>query len=242
MFKVSLLPASYRRHLQSRNTIDMVSKVALIILVCLFVVYGGVAIKSQILSSKLRNLESQNRLLEQQFPALQEYQSIYNDLQAVEKMVKSVTPEDSEAVDFFIKISNIQKTNQYVQFKTIDLEDWFTAGVCTIECTTQDYQSMKDFSAKFQSEDMKKAVAQVETTDVIVTDSDEGTTVDFKIVLTRSNAVEIPTNKPVYAAVTNEKGETQTNTDGEVQTTDIANTTAAAGSTTAGTETTTAKG
>ncbi|MBQ9376140.1 MAG: hypothetical protein IJU04_07405, partial [Ruminococcus sp.] len=66
------------------------------------------------------------------------------------------------------------------------------------------------------------------------------------MVLSMANAIEIPTNAPQYVTVTDAKGEAVTNDDGEVATTDVANTTAASGEATSGgaasSETTTGEG
>ena len=104
MFKVSLLPDGYRRHLEGRKKVDLVSKVALVVLVCLFIVYGGVTIKGQILKSKLSKIQQKNSQLEAEFPALQEYQLIYDNLLSAQKMIESILPKESEAVDFFTKV------------------------------------------------------------------------------------------------------------------------------------------
>ena len=240
MFRVSLLPDSYRRHLQSRDKIDIISKIALVILVCLFIVYGGVAIKNQVLNSKLKKLQSQNRQLESRFPELEEYQRIYDDLVSARKIVASITPKDKDAVEFFTIISN--QMPDYVEIKQIDLENWFTQGMCTLTCTVQDYQDLKDFEDMFKSEEMQETVKQVEVTSIERTVGADGSkSVNFTIVLSMANAIEVPTNAPQYVTVTDSKGEAVTNDSGEVETTDVANTTAAEGASDNG-ETTTGEG
>lgn len=241
MFKVSLLPDGYRRHLEGRKKVDLVSKVALVVLVCLFIVYGGVTIKGQILKSKLSKIQQKNSQLEAEFPALQEYQLIYDDLVSAQKMIESILPKESEAVDFFTKISNI--TPDYVQITQIDLEDWFSSGVCTLTCTVQDYQDYKDYVDLFTTEEMQEVVKKVETTGITRTVSADGEikSVTFTMALSLSNALEIPTVPPQYVTVTNESGEAVTDGEGEVATTDIANTTAAQSEST-GAETTAEEG
>ena len=111
MFKVSLLPDGYRRHLEGRKKVDLVSKVALVVLVCLFIVYGGVTIKGQILKSKLSKIQQKNSQLEAEFPALQEYQLIYDNLLSAQKMIESILPKESEAVDFFCENLTFESCN-----------------------------------------------------------------------------------------------------------------------------------
>lgn len=226
MFKVSLLPDSYRRRLQSRDKIDIVSKFALVILVCLFIVYGGFAIKNAILGSKLKKLERENTRLESEFPDLQEYQNIYDSLISARQVVASITPTDGEAIDFFTLIAN--KTPDYVQITEIDIEDWFTSGVCTLTCKVQDYQDMRDYEAMFKTEEMQEVVKQVELTSVQRQGSSSNDkAVVFTLVLSTGNAIAPDTQAPQYVTVTNENGEAVTDENGEVATTDVANTTAA---------------
>lgn len=239
MFKVSLLPDSYRRRLESRKKIDLISKVSLVILVCLFIIYGGVAVKGQILKSKLDKIEAQNRTLEAEFPALQEYQKIYNDLISAKKMVESISPQDPEAVEFFTLVSN--QTPDYVQITQVDIENWFTAGICTLSCTVQDYSDVQDYINLFKTEEMQKTVKLVQLTSITRTVNADGSkSVSFTLALSMSNAIVVPTAAPQYETVTDSKGAAVTNSDGAVATT-IVTTTASSDSTT-GTETTTKKG
>ncbi len=217
MFKVSLLPDSYRHRLESRKKIDLISKVALIVLVCLFIVYGGVAIKGQILKSKLENLEKKNAALVNEFPALQEYQNIYNNLIQVRKMIESVSPQDPEAVEFFTLVSNV--TPDYIQVTEINLENWFTAGICTISCTAQDYKDVQDYKSLFQTEEMQQFVKLVEITSIQRTvDSDNNKSVKFTLALSMSNALVVPTEAPQYVTVTDKDGEAVTDDEGKVET------------------------
>lgn len=228
MFKVSLLPDSYRHHLEGRKKIELVSKVALVVLVCLFIVYGGIMIKKQILKSKLSDIRAKNQQLEAEFPALQEYQLIYNDLVSAQKIIQSILPKDSEAVEFISTVSGV--TPDYVQITQIDLEDWFSKGICTLTCTVQDYQDYKDYVELFKTEEMQETVKLVETTGITRTVSADGQekSVTFTLALSLSNALEVPTVPPKYETVTDDNGKAVTDDAGEVQTTDIANTTAAA--------------
>lgn len=229
MFKVSLLPDSYRRHLQSRDKIDIVSKFALVILVCLFIIYAGFAIKNAVLESKLRKLERENARLENEFPALQEYQDIYDSLISSRQMIASITPSDGQSVDFFTKIAN--STPDYVQINEIDIEDWFSSGVCTLQCTVQDYQDMRDYEDFFKSEEMSEIIKGVEIANVQrQSSSNHNKMVRFTLVLSTQNALAPEEQAVQYVTVTNENGEAVTNEDGEVATTDAASATTAASS------------
>ena len=84
-------------------------------------------VKGQILKSKLKTIQRKNRAIESEFPALQEYQNIYNELGEVRKMIESITRQDPDAVEFFTMISN--QTPDYVQITQITLENWFKEGI-----------------------------------------------------------------------------------------------------------------
>lgn len=227
MFKVSLLPDSYRRHLQSRDKVDIVSRFAAVILICLFIIYGGFAIKNAVLESKLKKLERENARLESEFPALQEYQGIYDGLISSRQMISSILPSDGESIDFFTTIAN--KTPDYVQINEIDIEDWFASGVCTLNCTVQDYQDMKDYENFFKSEEMQEIIKGVELANVQrQSSSNHNKLVNFTLILSTQKALAPAEEAPQYVTVTNENGEAVTNENGEVATTAVTGDTTAA--------------
>lgn len=195
MFKVSLLPESYRRHLEGKKKKDIISKIALVVLVCLFITYGGIAIKGQILNSKLKKLQSANSELQMQFPALQKYQTIFNDLQSAQKMIESISPDDPDAVAFFTKISTI--TPDYVSLTKIDIANWFSEGVCTLTCTVQDYSDVEDYKAMFETEEMKKIIKSVQINSIQRTiDTDGNKSVSFTLILSMSTSVKASPESP----------------------------------------------
>lgn len=239
MFKVSLLPAVYRKRLEDKKKKDLLARIALIVLLCLAIVFSGVFAQGQILNAKLKKLERQNAELQNQFPALQQYQTIFNDLQSAKKMVESITPQDPEAVAFLTLIAN--NTPDYIQVKEINLENWFTAGVCTLTCTCLDYSDVNDFKASFETEEMQKTVKLVQLTSITRQVTENGDkAINFTLALSMSNAVQMPTEAPKYEVVTNKKGEAVTNDSGETQTAVVTQaSTAAAGSDSTAAETTT---
>lgn len=212
----------------------MLAKVALIVLLCLAIVLGGVLIKGQILNSKLKKLEQQNNQLQQQFPALQRYQTIFNDLQAAKQMVESVSPQDPEAVEFLTLVAN--QTPDYIQISEINLENWFTAGVCTLTCTCMDYSDLNDYKALFETEEMQKTVKLVQLTSVTRQVNEDGDkAINFTLALSMSNAVEVATEAPKYEVVTDKKGEAVTNKEGETETTMVTTKATTTGASDAGT-------
>ena len=217
VLKVSLLPAAYRKRLEEKKKKDLLARVALVVLLCLAIVNGGIFAQGQIMNAKLKKLERQNAELQQQFPALQQYQTIFNDLQSAKRMVESVSPQNPEAVEFLALIAN--NTPDYVQVKEINLENWFTAGVCTLTCTCLDYSDVNDFKASFETEEMQETVKLVQLTSITRQVTEDGNkTINFTLALSMSNAVQVPTEAPKFEVVTDKKGEAVTNDSGETQT------------------------
>ena len=217
VLKVSLLPAAYRKRLEEKKKKDLLARVALVVLLCLAIVNAGIFAQGQIMNAKLKKLERQNAELKQQFPALQQYQTIFNDLQSAKRMVESVSPQNPEAVEFLSLIAN--NTPDYIQVKEINLENWFTAGVCTLTCTCLDYSDVNDFKASFETEEMQKTVKLVQLTSITRQVTENGSkAINFTLALSMSNAVEVPTEAPKFEVVTDKKGEIVTNDSGETQT------------------------
>ena len=195
MFKVSLLPASYRKQLENKTKKELLEKVALLVLICLLIVFGGVFAKGQILSAKLKNMERENSKLEQQFPALQRYQSIYDDLKSTRGMMESILPKNKDAVSFIAMLSNI--TPDYIEVKDIRLENWFTSGICTMQCTCMDYSDLKDYQAILQSEDVRKVIQDVQFSGITHQTGEDGDkSVSFTVALSLSGSVQTPGDAP----------------------------------------------
>ncbi len=239
VFKVSLLPAAYRKRLEEKKKKDLLARIALIVLLCFAIVYSGVFAQGQIMNAKLKKLQQQNTELQQQFPALQQYQTVFNDLQSAKKMVESVSPQDPEAVEFLTLIAN--NTPDYIQVQEINLENWFTAGVCTLTCTCLDYSDLNDFKASFETEEMQETVKLVQLTSITRQITEDGKKqINFTIALSMSNAIQVATEAPKYEIVTNKKGEAVTNDEGVTETT-VVTTAATTGTSDSSTESTTKK-
>lgn len=229
VLKVSLLPAAYRKRLEEKKKKDLLARVALVVLLCLAIVNVGIFAQGQIMNAKLKKLERQNAELKQQFPALQQYQTIFNDLQSAKRMVESVSPQNPEAVEFLALIAN--NTPDYIQVKEINLENWFTAGVCTLTCTCLDYSDVNDFKASFETEEMQETVKLVQLTSITRQVTEDGNkTINFTLALSMSNAVQVPTEAPKFEVVTDKKGEAVTNDSGETQTAVVTQSADASGS------------
>lgn len=233
MLKISLLPASYRKHIEGKKKKDLISRVALVLLVCTLIIYGGVLAKGLILDSKLDDIKAENLKIEEQFPALQKYQEIFNSLKKSQEVIKSITPQSPEAVEFLNLIFN--QSPDYIQVLDVNLENWFTAGMCTLNCIAQDYSDVQDYVDLFKTEEMAKYVKLVEVVSIKRSTSSEGQkSVEFTLALSMSNAIKVETQAPQIVTVTDKKGEAVTNADGKAETSVVPNTTAAGGTTVAG--------
>ena len=79
VFKVSLLPAAYRKRLEEKKKKDLLARVALIVLMCLAIVYAGIFVQGQIMNSKLKKLERQNAELQQSVAGLEQLNAQYGE-------------------------------------------------------------------------------------------------------------------------------------------------------------------
>ena len=191
MFKVSLLPASYRKQLENKAKKDLLEKIALLVLICMLIVFAGVFTKGQILDSKLAKVQAENAKLEQQFPDLQKYQTIYDELNASRQMLISVWPKGIDATSFIVKLSNI--TPDYIEIKSLSLDNWFAEGTCTIQCKCMDYSDMQGYQNILQQGELKDSIASVQfSAPSRQVDADGNKSVEFTVVLGLSSAVAAP--------------------------------------------------
>ncbi|MCR4595124.1 MAG: hypothetical protein K5761_08730 [Clostridiales bacterium] len=130
MFKVSLLPASYRKKLLSKKRRNLIEKVAVIVLFCLLIVYAGIAARYIILSAQLKKVQNKNMEVEAQILELQKYKTIYDELEAAKKKVEDVKARDMSALEF---VSVVQATRpKYIRINAISTQDWQNTAICVI--------------------------------------------------------------------------------------------------------------
>lgn len=175
MFRVSLLPESYRKYMQGRATKDIVSKVALLILVCLFIVYAGFAVKNIVVENKLKQLERENNALLSRVPELQKYRVIYNDYNANQAAYQSIKPQGLSTTEFISRLIKDMPSNVHV--KQIDL----TNGSCTLDCVTNSREDVFDTAHYFAAKDY---VTSVSYSDITKEYFEDGTqSVSFRLTL-----------------------------------------------------------
>ena len=127
MFKVSLLPASYRKSLLSKKRRNLIEKVAVIVLFCLLVVYAGIAARYIILNAQLRKVNKQNMMVEAQIQELQQYKTTYDALEASKAKVEAIKAPDMSAMEF---VSVVQATRpENIRINAIATQDWQNSAV-----------------------------------------------------------------------------------------------------------------
>ncbi len=236
MFKVSLLPESYRKYRQGRATKDIVSKVALLILVCLFIVYAGFMVKDVLVKRQLKKVNAANSELVAQFPALEQYQAIYDNMKKNENIYQNIKPKGMSSTEFISKLINDMPS--YVHVKSISLGDWFTGGVCDLDCVASSFEDVFDCRDDLEAKDY---ISSAVTNEIVKQYNADGTeTVTFKLSLaTQGTLTSDGRAEVVSEETTPAPTEAQTDANGETVTTEAApaeSTTVAAEDTTAAAE------
>ena len=216
MFKVSLLPESYRKYRQGKATKDIVAKVALLILLCLFVIYGGFVVKNMLVKRQLRKVNAANNELIAQFPALEQYQAIYDNMKKNESIYQSIKPKGISSTEFVSRLINDMPT--YIHIKTITLGDWFSAGVCDLDCVASSFEDVFDCKAEFESKDY---ISSAVTNEIIKIYNADGTeTVTFKLSLATEGTLSSDGKAEVISETTPAPTEAETDANGETVTTE----------------------
>ncbi|MGN0569835.1 MAG: hypothetical protein ACI4N4_04945 [Candidatus Fimenecus sp.] len=131
MFKVSLLPASYRKYLEGKKKKELMMKIALIVLLCMLIIYSGFAVRFLVLQSQLKKVERANSNVIAQINELQQYKGFYDSLVLSQDRVNTVQSRQPSAVKF-LSIVQAQRP-EYVKINSIALTDWSGAAICAIE-------------------------------------------------------------------------------------------------------------
>lgn len=236
MFKVSLLPESYRKYRQGRATKDIVSKVALLILVCLFVIYAGFVVKDIIVKRQLKKVNAANSELVAQFPALEQYQMVYDNMKRNESIYEGIKSKGISSTEFVTNLVNDMPS--YIHVKSISLSDWFNAGVCEMECVASSFEDVFDCKADFEEKDY---ISSVVTNEIVKQYNADGTeTVTFKLALATQGTLSSDGKAEVVSESTS--ADTQADANGETTTAQAADTTTTAADTTAADTTAAAEG
>lgn len=131
MFKISLLPESYRKYLEGKKKKDLILRVAVIVLLCMLIVYGGFAARLLILNSQYKELGREKAKIDAEINQLLPYKNAYQTYQADLAKYNAVKPTSPTALDFL----NVIKNNRpdYIKITAVALTDWSGSAICAIE-------------------------------------------------------------------------------------------------------------
>lgn len=131
MFKVSLLPASYRKLLDGKKKKDIILKIAVVGLLCMLVIYFGLYARTLLLESQIKDIGRQNRAITAEIDELQQYKYIYDELVLSQGRLDAIKSKNPSTVKFLTLIQNNRP--EYIKINAISLNDWQNNPVCVIE-------------------------------------------------------------------------------------------------------------
>ena len=142
MFKVSLLPASYRKYLEGKKKKDLILKVALLILACMLVIYAGLYARTLILNGHLKDINKQNSVVVAEIDDLQQYKTIYDELMISQNRLESIKAKEPSALKFMTLVQ--ENRPEYIEIKAISMSNWQNGAVCVIEGELSAAQKIRD--------------------------------------------------------------------------------------------------
>lgn len=140
MFKVSLLPASYRKYLEGKKKKDLILKIAIVVLLCMLIIYSGFAARLLVLQGQLKKVQRANSDVVAEINELQQYKGFYDSLLLAQGRVNTVQSRQPSAVKF-LSIVQAQRP-EYIKINSIALTDWSGAAICAIEGELPSAQSI----------------------------------------------------------------------------------------------------
>lgn len=156
MFKVSLLPESYRKQLIGKKNKEMIISVAVIVLLCMLIVYAGIAMRLLILKNHGKEISKKNAQIMERINELSPYVEDYNALAIAEANFENIKPVDITALEM---VNIIQKlTPNYIQITALYAPDWQKNQVCVIEGNLSAANTLG--SAVTMLEEYRKTIAE----------------------------------------------------------------------------------
>lgn len=131
MFKVSLLPESYRKQLIGKKNKEIIISVAVIVLLCMLIIYAGLTIRLLILKSNAKEISKKNAQIMEKINEMSPYVEDYNALAIAEANFANIKPVDITALEMVNIIQNI--TPDYIQITALYAPEWQKNQVCVIE-------------------------------------------------------------------------------------------------------------
>lgn len=216
MFKVSLLPEGYRKQLIGKKNKDIILTVAVVILLCMLIVYAGIAIRFLILKGQEKSIKKRNAQIVEKINELSPYVNDYNALAVAEANYANIKPVDITALEMVNIIQGI--TPDYIEITALYAPDWQKNQVCVIEGklsaanTLSSAVSMLNEYKKVIGEnaELKGSIKEVKVVNdepIVETDSIANTrTYAFRIIVSLSGAITI--DQQTGTLVTTTKPET----------------------------------
>lgn len=159
MFKVSLLPESYRKQLIGKKNRDIILTVALIVFLCMLIVYAGIVIRLLILKTQEKDVQKKNSQIMARIDELSPYVEDYNALAIAEANFANIKPVDITALEM---VNTVQKiTPDYIQVTAFYAPEWQKNQVCIIEGNLCSANNLT--SAAAMLDEYKKTISENET-------------------------------------------------------------------------------
>lgn len=131
MFKVSLLPESYRKQLIGKKNKKIIISVAIIVLLCMLIIYSGLAVRLLILKNNSKDISKKNSQIMQRIDELRPYVDDYNALAVAEANFANIKPTDITALEMVNIVQSI--TPNYIEITALYEPEWHKEQVCVIE-------------------------------------------------------------------------------------------------------------
>lgn len=142
MFKVNLLPESYRKRLENKRKTNLIISVALVFFLCALIVYSGFAVRLLILQGQLKSAKRANQAVVNQIAELQQYKGIYDELVNAQTRVEAIKPRSPSAVKFLSLVQS--ERPQYIKINSIAIQDWSKSAICVIDGELSAAQTIGD--------------------------------------------------------------------------------------------------
>lgn len=156
MFKVSLLPESYRKQLNGKKNKKMIMSVAVIVLFCMLIVYSGLAVRLLLLKNNAKDISKKDAQIKQRINELSPYVNDYNSLAVAEANFANIKPVDITALEMVNIIQSI--TPNYIEINALYEPEWQKEQVCVIEGSLSAANNLT--SATSMLEDYKNIITE----------------------------------------------------------------------------------
>ncbi|MCH5189570.1 MAG: hypothetical protein J1F37_03310 [Oscillospiraceae bacterium] len=159
MFKVSLLPESYRKQLIGKKNKDIILTVALVVFMCMLIVYAGFLARLMILKGQMKDVQKKNAEIMARIDELSPYVEDYNALAIAEANFQNIKPVDITALEMVNTVQRI--TPDYIQVTAFYAPEWQKNQICIIEGNLCSANTLS--SAVAMLDDYKKVISENET-------------------------------------------------------------------------------